>query len=96
MALAVVSDGMKLFAEFMGSAALMLSILASGYNPIIVGLTLAVLVFLLGGISGCVLNPAIGVGFWYSGSLSNLMFVLYTLVEVLGALAAAYAYRIVG
>jgi aquaporin Z len=89
------STAMKLFAEFMGTAALMLSILASGGNFLIIGATLGVLVFLLGGISGCSVNPAVSAGLYYSGTLNGAMFFWYSVVEILGALAAVYAYNIV-
>jgi aquaporin Z len=91
----VVSTPVKLFAEFMGTIALMLSILASGGNFLIIGATLGVLVFLLGGISGAAVNPAVSAGLWYSGSLSTSMFIMYSIAEILGAIAAVYAYRIV-
>jgi aquaporin Z len=79
----------------MGTIALMLSILASGGNFLIIGATLGILVFLLGGISGASVNPAVSAGLWYSGSLSTSMFIMYSIAEILGALAAVYAYRIV-
>ena len=89
------SLSMKVFTEFMGSAALMLSVLASGGNFLVVALTLAIIMFLLGGISGCAVNPAIAAGLWYSGSLNAIMFFAYATAEILGALAAVYAYKIV-
>lgn len=89
------STAIKLFAEFMGTAALMLSILASGGNFLIVGATLGVLMFLLGGISSAAMNPAVAAGMYYSGILNGSMFILYTVAQVLGAVAAVYAYNIV-
>ena len=86
----------KLLAEFVGAFLLMVSILASGGNFLIIGATLGVIVFLIGGISGASVNPAVSAGLWYSGTLSTNMFVLYSLVEILGGLAAAYSYKIVG
>ena len=74
----------------------MVSILASGGNFLVIGATLAVIVFLIGGISGASVNPAVSAGLWYSGTLSLQNFVLYSLVEVLGAVAAAYSYKIIG
>ncbi len=91
----VAATPVKLFAEFMGAAALMLSILASGGNFLIIGATLGVLVFLLGGISGASFNPAVSAGLYYSGTLNGMMFLMYSIAEILGGLAAAYAYRIV-
>lgn len=91
----VASLPMKLFAEFIGSSALMLSVLASGGNFLIIGATLAVIVFLIGGISGAFVNPAISAGLYYSGTLNGSMFLMYSIAEILGALAAVYAYKIV-
>lgn len=86
---------MKLTAEFLGTVLLMISILASGGNAIVIGLTLALIVFLTGGISGAAVNPAVSLGLWYSGSLSTGAFFAYSTVQLLGALAGAYVYRIV-
>ena len=90
------SIAIKLVAEFLGSFLLMASILASGGNFLIIGATLGVIVFLIGGISGAAVNPAVSAGLWFSGSLSTQMFVLYSLVEVLGGVAAAYSYKFIG
>jgi aquaporin Z len=86
---------LKLISEFLGSFLLMVSILASGGNFLIIGATLAVIVFLTGGISGASVNPAVSAGLWYSGTLNTQTFVLYSLFEVLGAVAAAYSYRVI-
>ena len=91
----VASVPMKLFAEFIGAAALMLSILASGGNFLIIGATLGVIVFLIGGISGASVNPAVSAGLYYSGTLNGTMFLMYSIAQILGGLAAVYAYRIV-
>jgi len=89
------SLAIKLIAEFLGSFLLMISILASGGNFLIIGLTLAVIVFLTGGISGAAVNPAVAAGLWYSGTLNAQSFVFYAIVELLGALAAAYSYMVI-
>ena len=86
---------LKLISEFLGAFLLMVSILASGGNFLIIGATLAVIVFLTGGISGASVNPAVSAGLWYSGTLNAQTFVLYSIAEVLGAVAAAYSYQIV-
>ena len=85
----------KLIAEFLGSFLLMISILASGGNFLIIGATLAVIVFLTGGISGAAVNPAVAAGLWYSGTLNAQSFIFYAIVELLGALAAAYSYMVI-
>jgi aquaporin Z len=89
------SMSMKLVAEFFGTFLLMTSILVSGGNFLIIGGTLALIVAVLGSVSGASVNPAVSAGLWYSGSLSTSMFALYSLVEVLGGLAAVYAYNVI-
>jgi aquaporin Z len=86
---------MKLTAEFLGTFLLMISILASGGNAIVIGLTLALIVFLTGGISGAAVNPAVSLGLWYSGSLSTAAFFAYSAVQLIGAVAGAYFYKVV-
>ena len=88
--------GIKLFAEFLGSFLLALSVMASGGNFLVIGATLAVIVFLIGGISGAAVNPAISLTLWYNGVLSSQMFAYYSVAQLLGGLAAAYSYNIVG
>jgi glycerol uptake facilitator-like aquaporin len=85
----------KLFSEFIGTAALVLSVMASGGNFLIIGATLAVLIFLLGGISNANLNPAISAAMYYSGSLNGANFLLYSFIQLLGGFAAAWAYSVV-
>lgn len=89
------SLALKVISEFFGTMLLMLSIIASGGNFMIIGLTLAVIIFLTGGISGAAVNPAVAAGLYYSGSLSGLMLGLYIAAQVLGALTAVFAYNIV-
>lgn len=87
--------GVKLVAEFLGTFLLMTSILVSGGNWLIIGATLALIVFVIGGISGASVNPAVSAGLWYSGTLNTQMFVLYSLVELAGGVAAVLAYNTV-
>ena len=84
-----------LLSEFLGAFLLMISILASGGNSLIIGATLAVIVFLTGGISGASVNPAVSAGLWYNGTLSTNVFLLYCVVEVVGALAATAFYSFI-
>ena len=70
------STPVKLIAEFLGTFLLMVSILASGGNYLIIGATLGVIVFLIGGISGASVNPAVSAGLWSQGTLSTSLFAL--------------------
>lgn len=83
---------MPLFAEFLGTFALMSAMLFTG-SWIFIGLTLAIVVWAIGGISGGHVNPAISFVMWLKGSLTNNELVSYMLVQFLGAFAALYAYR---
>lgn len=87
--------GVKLVAEFLGTFLLMLAVLASGGSPIIIGAALALIVALVGGISGAAVNPALAAGLWYNGGLSNQLFGSYVVAEVLGAVSAVMAYKYV-
>jgi len=91
----VASLPVKLIAEFLGSFLLMISILASGGNFLIIGATLAVIVFLTGGISGAAVNPAVSAALWHSGTLNGQAFIFYSIVQVLGMFAASYSYRVI-
>jgi glycerol uptake facilitator-like aquaporin len=83
---------MPLFAEFLGTFALLSAILFTG-SWIFIGLTLAIVVWAIGGISGGHVNPAVSFAMWLKGSLSNNELITYILVQALGAFAALYAYR---
>jgi glycerol uptake facilitator-like aquaporin len=92
----VISTAFKLFAEFLGTFLLMVSMLASGGSPLVVGGTLALIMYLIGGISGAAVNPALSAGLWFNGSMDTNTALLYVLVEVLGAVSGAYVYKVVG
>jgi aquaporin Z len=85
----------KLVAEFLGTFLLMTSILVSGGNALIIGATLGLIVYVIGGISGASVNPAVSAGLWYSGTLSTQLFALYSVAELLGGVAAVMAYNTV-
>ena len=82
---------LPLIAEFFGTFLLLMSIFATG-NALIIGLTLALNVYLLGGISGSHVNPAVSVAMFVKGAISATEFVTYTLAQSAGAVAAWYAY----
>ena len=91
----VASFPIALIAEFLGTFLLMVTILASGGHPLMIGAALALIVYLTGGISGAAVNPALALGLWYNGSLSRDYAVGYVVVEALAAVAAVWAYKVV-
>ena len=82
---------LPLVAEFFGTFLLLMSIFATG-NAFVIGGTLALLVLVLGGISGSHVNPAVSVAMLVKGVISMTEFVTYTLAQSAGAVAAWYAY----
>ena len=84
-------DALPLIAEFFGTFLLLISIFATG-NALVIGLTLALNVWLLGGVSGSHVNPAVSVAMWVKGSMSTMEVVTYTAAQVAGAVTAYYAY----
>ena len=83
---------LPLVGEFFGTFLLLMSIFATG-NAFVIGGTLAVIVLLLGGISGAHVNPAVSVAMLVKGSISTTEFVTYSIAQMMGAVAAWYSYN---
>lgn len=89
-----------LVAEFLGTGILTLLILSVQRSTIGVpffvalaaGLTLALMVFALGNVSGAQLNPAITIGLWTARRISTLRGIAFIAAQFLGAWAAYYLY----
>ena len=85
-------NALPLIAEFFGTFLLLMSIFATG-NALVIGLTLALDVWLLGGISGSHVNPAVSIAMLVKGAISPTEFVTYTIAQLAGATSAWYAYN---
>jgi aquaporin Z len=93
----------KYLAEFLGTAVLVLvgcgaatlgSAAGGGAAGVMViamgfGLTLAALVYAIGGISGAHVNPAVTIGAWFGGKFNQNDLIPYIIAQCLGALAGA-------
>jgi len=93
----------KLVAEFFGTFWLVLggcgsAVLAAGYPElgigfvgvaIAFGLTVLTMVYAIGHISGCHLNPAVSIGLWMGGRFDAKDLVPYIISQVLGGIAGA-------
>lgn len=86
-------SALPLLAEFLGTFLLTLSVLASGGNAWVIGGTLALVVLLVGNMSGAYVNPAVSFAMFIKGALSTQEFISYAVVQVLGATASLYAFR---
>ena len=80
-------------AEYLGAFFFILAIFSSGGNPLIIGGALALVVFLIGGISGGHVNPAVSFAMFMNNSLSMEKFVGYVVAQLLGGASAYYTYR---
>lgn len=83
---------LALLAEFLGTFLLLISILATG-NALVIGLTLSLIIFLIGGLSGAHVNPAVSLAMLLNGSLSVAELVAYAAVQLAGGAAAVYVFR---
>lgn len=84
-------NALPLAVEYLGTVLLVLSILIAN-NPIIVGLTLAIIIFLIGDISGAHVNPAVSLAMYMKGSLTVTELLSYIGVQLLGGVSSAYLY----
>jgi aquaporin Z len=82
----------KYLVEFLGTMFLMYVILATG-NWAAIGGALAIGALLGGPISGGSFNPAVSIALYSAGKLAKQDLLPYIIVEILGALAAFYAYN---
>jgi len=74
----------KLFGEFIGSLFLVFVVIASGGNYLMIGGALALIVLLLGKLTGAAVNPAVALALYQSGRLNQGELFAYVLVEMLG------------
>lgn len=79
-------------AEFLGTFLLLISILATG-NALVIGLTLALVIFLIGGLSGGHVNPAVSLAMFINGSLSVMDLAIYIVSQLAGGAAAVYVFN---
>ena len=82
----------KYLVEFLGTMFLMFVIFATG-NWAAIGAALAIAVLLGGTISSGAFNPAVAISLYSAGRLPKSDLIPYIIVEILGGLAAFYAYN---
>lgn len=82
----------KYLVEFLGTMFLMFVIFSTG-NYLAIGAALAIAIFLDGGISGGMFNPAVAISLYSAGRLPKSDLLPYIIVEILGGLAAFFVYK---
>lgn len=80
-------------AEFAGTFAFLLAILYSGGNALVIGAALAVVILVIGGISGGHVNPAVSFAMFLKGGLSQTKLLTYVAAQLAAAAAAYYTYK---
>jgi len=80
--------------EYLGTFALIFSILATG-NYLVIGLTLAAVIFLVGDLSGANVNPVVSLVMLLNNQMDARKFFEYLVVQVLGGLSALYTYKFI-
>lgn len=82
----------KYLVEFLGTMFLMYVIFATG-NWLAIGAALGIAVMLGSAISGGAFNPAVAISLYAAGKLPQADVLPYIIAQILGALAAFYAYK---
>jgi aquaporin Z len=82
----------KFLIEFLGTLFFLFTIISTG-NPLAIGASLALAIYLGGKISGGNFNPAVSVMMVVAGKLSKQDLIGYILAQVLGGLAAFELYK---
>lgn len=82
----------KFIAEFIGTLGLVFVILATG-QPIAIGLALALIILIIGGISGGHVNPAVSFAMYLTGKLSQEDLMPYIIAQVSGAIVALQLHK---
>lgn len=77
----------KFIAEFIGTLVLVYTILATGH-PIAIGLSLALIIMVIGGVSGGHVNPAVSFAMYLGGKLSQDDLIPYVIAQLSGAVVA--------
>lgn len=85
-------DSLAVLVEFFGTFLLLISIFATG-NAFVIGGTLALLILLIGGVSGGHVNPAVSFAMWIKGAITTAELVSYVLAQYAGGAAAYYTYN---
>ena len=83
---------LALLSECVGTFLLMTSILFTGHW-LIIGLTLAGVIYITGNTSGGHMNPAVSVVMYMKGAINAAECLGYSLSQVLGAAIALYTYQ---
>jgi aquaporin Z len=80
-------------AEYFGTFFFILTIFASGGNPLVIGAALALVIFLIASLSGGHVNPAVSIAMYMNGTIRPVDLFSYVFAQLLGGASAYYAYK---
>lgn len=83
---------LALLSECVGTFLLLTSIFFTGHW-LIIGLTLAGVIYITGNTSGGHMNPAVSVAMYLKGAINGTECVAYSLSQILGGAIALYTYQ---
>ena len=81
-------------AEFIGAFFFILTIFVSAGQPLVVGGALALVIFLIAGVSGGHVNPAVSLAMMFNGSLTPVELAGYIVAQIAGGTGAYYSFRL--
>ena len=84
----------ELVPEFLGTFALIFSILATG-NWLVIGLTLAAVIYLIGDLSGGNVNPVVSIAMYMTGNMNLQKMLEYWVAQGLGGASAVLVYQFI-
>ena len=82
-------------AEYIGTFFFILVVFASNGNALAIGAALAAVIYLITEHSGAHVNPIVSLVMNMNGSLTQGSLLYYIIAQLLGALSAFYAYKMV-
>ncbi len=89
-------------AEVLGTAFLTFTVLIALTHslpvptPLLAGITLGFLVYVIGPVSGAQVNPAVTIGLWSVGKMKPLVTVKYIIAQIVGAVFALELFLLLG
>jgi aquaporin Z len=86
-------NNLAVIGEFLGTFLFAITCLMTE-NALVIGGVMALIVLLLGGVSGAHVNPAISIAMFLKGTMGSMELVTFTIAQCLGAAGAYYTYNV--
>jgi aquaporin Z len=87
------TSNLSYLAEYIASFFFILTVFASGGNPLIIGAALALAIFLVANHTNGHLNPAVSIAMLLDDKMEMRHFIGYVVAQILGGASAFYVYK---